>query len=303
MSGHDEVERALRADAASLAPPSVALDASAAARAARRRRLPVQAAVGTLSVLAVVGFGGLAVSALPQFSASDSATDAGGESPAEAPEVGPLASPETTDPDDDRDGDDLEGEGQGEGETGGDTDEGGEDNDGSDGGSDGDTAWSLFACGGALPPVGHGADVGLALEIAPLDMSLATGSTLAVTLTVTNASEARITGSSAVRPFLALASEGAIVWHTAGGMDAVAVPLDLSPGESLRYETHLELRVCDGPAGDAPFPDDLPLAPAGTYEVVAALDVAVQGQTTESGNTEVVISPRASLVLDADLLP
>lgn len=299
MSGHDEVERALRADAASLTPPAVTLDASAAARGARRRRLPAQAAVGTLSVLAVVGFGGLAVSALPQFSASDSVTDAGGESPADAPEAGPLASPETTEPDDGGGSEDLDGEGG----AGGEPDESGADNGGSEEGSDGDTAWSLFACGDAPPPVGHGADVGLALEIAPLDVSQATGSTLAVTLTVTNVSEARITGTSAMRPFLALASEGAIVWHTAGGMDAVAVPLDLSPGESLRYESHLELRVCDGPAGDAPFPNDLPLAPPGTYEVVAALDVAVQGQTTQPRNTEVVISPRASLVLDAELLP
>lgn len=285
MSGHDEVERALRADAASLTPPSVALDASAAARGARRRRLPVQAAVGTLSVLAVVGFGGLAVSALPQFGADLSSTDAGGESPAEAPEIGPLASPETTAPDSDRGGE-LDG------------DEGGASEEGAQGRDpDGETAWSVFACGDPLPPVGHGAQLGLALEVLPFEVSAVDGDRLPVTLTLTNTSSERITGTSAMWPHVALARQGTVVWHTAGAMELIGATIDLAPGESMRYETHLDLVVCEGPAGDNPFPDDLPAAPPGTYEVVAALDIAVHEPTEVSSGTELVISPRASLIV------
>lgn len=284
MSGHDEVERALRADAASLTPPGVTLDAAAAARGARRRRMPVQAAVGTLGVLAIVGFGGIAVSAMSQWSTSDSATDAGGETSAESPEAGPLASPETTAPDEGAGGGDDLGTNEG-------TDEGPSE------GSDGDTARTIFTCGGPLPPAGHGADAGLALEVLPLDADDASEGRLPVTVTLTNTTDGLITGTSAIWPHLALALNDEVVWHTAGGMDGVAVNLTLGPNQSVRYETHLDLIACQGPAGDVPFPRDLPAAESGEYEVVAALDVTAPGASASATGTELVISPRASLTV------
>jgi hypothetical protein len=64
MSSLDDLEGALRDDAAANAPRASAIDVDAVARAARARRRPRQWAVGTLSVVAVLGFGGLAVTAV-----------------------------------------------------------------------------------------------------------------------------------------------------------------------------------------------------------------------------------------------
>jgi hypothetical protein len=64
MSSLDDLGRALRDDAAANAPKASAINVDAVARAARARRQPRQWAVGTLSVVAVLGFGGIAVAAV-----------------------------------------------------------------------------------------------------------------------------------------------------------------------------------------------------------------------------------------------
>jgi len=64
MSSLDDLGGALRDDAAANAPRASAIDVDAVARAARARRQPRQWAVGTLSVVAVLGFGGIAVAAV-----------------------------------------------------------------------------------------------------------------------------------------------------------------------------------------------------------------------------------------------
>ncbi len=64
MASFDDLGRALRDDALANAPRASAIDVDAATRAARAQRRPRQWAVGTLSVVAVLGFGGLALSAV-----------------------------------------------------------------------------------------------------------------------------------------------------------------------------------------------------------------------------------------------
>lgn len=64
MASFDDLGRALRDDAEANAPRASAIDVDAVTRAARARRRPRQWAVGTLSVVAVLGFGGLAVAAV-----------------------------------------------------------------------------------------------------------------------------------------------------------------------------------------------------------------------------------------------
>ena len=64
MASFDDLGQALRDDAAANAPRASAIDVDAVTRAARARRRPRQWAVGTLSVVAVLGFGGLAVAAV-----------------------------------------------------------------------------------------------------------------------------------------------------------------------------------------------------------------------------------------------
>lgn len=91
MSSLDDLGRALRDDAAANAPRASAINVDAVARAARARRQPRQWAVGTLSVVAVLGFGGLAVAAVTpptMITAIDSATLESGVADAES---APLA--------------------------------------------------------------------------------------------------------------------------------------------------------------------------------------------------------------------
>ncbi|WP_439563672.1 hypothetical protein [Microcella sp.] len=64
MASFDDLGRALRDDADASAPPASRIDVDAVIRAARARRRPRRWAVGTLSLVAVLGVGGLAVSAL-----------------------------------------------------------------------------------------------------------------------------------------------------------------------------------------------------------------------------------------------
>ncbi len=61
MASFDEIGKALRDDAVANAPRASAIDVDAVTHAARARRRPRQWALGTLSVVAALGVGGLAV--------------------------------------------------------------------------------------------------------------------------------------------------------------------------------------------------------------------------------------------------
>jgi len=63
MASFDDLGRALRDDAEANAPRASAIDVDAVIRGARARRRPRQWAVGTLSLVAVLGLGGIAVAA------------------------------------------------------------------------------------------------------------------------------------------------------------------------------------------------------------------------------------------------
>lgn len=82
MASFDDLGRALRDDAVANAPRASAIDVDAVTHAARARRRPRQWAVGTLSVVAVLGFGGLAVSAVtpPVLIAASESADLAEES-------------------------------------------------------------------------------------------------------------------------------------------------------------------------------------------------------------------------------
>lgn len=64
MASFDDLGRALRDDAEANAPRASAIDLDAVMHAARARRRPRQWAVGTLSVVAVLGLGGIAVAGM-----------------------------------------------------------------------------------------------------------------------------------------------------------------------------------------------------------------------------------------------
>jgi hypothetical protein len=64
MASFDDLGQALRDDASANAPRASAIDVDAVTAAARARRRPRQWAVGTLSVVAALGLGGLAIGAV-----------------------------------------------------------------------------------------------------------------------------------------------------------------------------------------------------------------------------------------------
>jgi hypothetical protein len=71
----------------------------------------------------------------------------------------------------------------------------------------------------------------------------------------------------------------------------------LEPGASQVYTGFLELVDCGGTDPEASIRSGSPLAGAGAYEVVAALDVRQLDGSDYLTGSIVVISPRASLVL------
>lgn len=77
MASLDDLGRALRHDAAANAPDASAIDVDAVTRAARARRRPRQWGAGALGLVAVLGFGGIAVGALtpPSLIAASESAD------------------------------------------------------------------------------------------------------------------------------------------------------------------------------------------------------------------------------------
>lgn len=153
-------------------------------------------------------------------------------------------------------------------------------------------AGTLNACGEpaaeAVP-----AESGLVVTVAPVDAA-ATDRGIPVIVTLTNAGEERVTGTTGARPTVTFAGDGVVLWHTNGPEDLVARVVDLAPGQSMSYRTTFEPVVC-GPADDAAegFRPDLPGVGPGRYTLSAAIDVAGEDGST----TELVTGPTTSITL------
>jgi len=155
-----------------------------------------------------------------------------------------------------------------------------------------EAAGTLNACG---EPVAEEtpAESGLVISVAPVDAT-ATDRGIPVTVTLTNAGEERVTGTTGARPTVTFAGDGVVLWHTNGPEDLVARVVDLAPGQSMSYSTTFEPVVC-GPADDAAegFRPDLPAAGPGRYALSAAIDVAGEDGST----TELVTGPATVITL------
>lgn len=87
------------------------------------------------------------------------------------------------------------------------------------------------------------------------------------TLTVTNASSERVTGTFGV-PSVTVAQNGVTVSHSGRAVILIANVLDLAPGESLQQPIIVPTTACE-PGMDEPGTAPLP---AGDYDVVVSLD-------------------------------
>lgn len=117
------------------------------------------------------------------------------------------------------------------------------------------------------------AENGLVISAGPI-VAAAGDRHIPVTVTLTNTGDRQIFGTTGTEPALTLSRDGVTVWHTNGAHDAMARIVDLGPGESMTYAATFEPVVCgvDDEALES-FRANLPAAPAGTYQLSAAIDV------------------------------
>jgi hypothetical protein len=125
------------------------------------------------------------------------------------------------------------------------------------------------------------------------DDAAAGADTVTGTVTLTNNGTETVTGSSPSWVAITLSQDNIVLWHTNGGHDASAVLIDLAPGESLEYEASFAPVICgvDDDLAEG-FPLDLPAAPAGDYQVSAAMDIVIDS------NAELVTGPAATVTLN-----
>lgn len=150
---------------------------------------------------------------------------------------------------------------------------------------DGDSRWMPDVCGAsATDPV---ASDTLALDIT-IPTTIDSDERVPVTITLRNDGPDRIVGSSGSAPYVSLASDGIVVWHSYAIQDASARVVDLDPGESMTYESYFERVVC-ATEDDLVMDDQdgaLPLARPGDYELRAVIVVA-----TEAGDIVLATAP------------
>jgi len=151
----------------------------------------------------------------------------------------------------------------------------------------------LTLCGGPLPEVSPAPS---GLEITVDFPDAATGSEMIVgTAELTNTGSEAVVGYTAMSPHVLLSQDGVVTWHSNGGMRAAAIYVDLAPGESLTYAAFFTPVTC-APMDDATgvFRKNLPPAPAGEYEVSAAIELA---PVLGDGAAELVGGPTTTITL------
>jgi hypothetical protein len=252
---------------AATVPDGTPLDPQEIIRRSKRRRLPRRAGTGVLLSLAVVGIGvagfsGIGGGQLTGTTMSDSAdrSTSADESTAESAESGADPTDEITH--------------------------------GTPGGDMSQTApvEKLNLCGGPLAEMAPSPS-GLSISVAFPDAAVGTAP-VEGTATLSNGGSETITGYTAASPAITLSKDGTVVWHSNGPMIMLAVDVNLAPGESMTYPVTFTPVVCGIEDDSAEsFRDDLPAAPAGEYQVSAA--IAVMGETT----VDTVVGPTSPVTL------
>jgi hypothetical protein len=238
--------------------PTPAVDVNSVLRRTRRRRLPKRAAAGGVLTLAI---GGIAVAGFQGLSGLSQSSGGSSDSAASTAE-----------------------------------DSGGT----SELFSSGDTSSSDLAkrapadrinlCGGAVADVAPSA-TGLVLTTEFDDATVGTSSVDGI-VTMTNEGSETVSGTTAVSAAITLSQDGIVLWHSNGAMIDMATVVELAPGESLEYAASFVPVMCDVEDDlEESFRDDLPDAPAGEYQVSAAIDLSTDG------NAELITGPASTVTL------
>jgi hypothetical protein len=208
MSSFDDLGRALRDDAAANAPRASAIDVDAVALAARARRRPRQWAVGTLSVVAALGMGGLALQAVTPpalIVASESAGTATAESAGGADLLSEPGAPEAL--------------------------------------GDGERSLALLPCGAAAPqPFAHSA-LTFSVQV-PSSARAADGDIVGVAV-LTNSSSDLITITTRAEASGSL-SDGGIVASKALDAPEAVQTVEIASGDRFEFPLRVSTAACGG---------------------------------------------------------
>jgi hypothetical protein len=89
---------------------------------------------------------------------------------------------------------------------------------------------------------------------------------------LTNTSSATVSGYVLGAPTVTFAEGGITRWHSFAGSDPKRIGIELKPGRSYRFATTFSPVVCSSSDEEQGGRSDLPAAPAGRYELSAAVD-------------------------------
>ena len=144
-------------------------------------------------------------------------------------------------------------------------------------------------CTGTLADVAP-SESGLELTVDFPDSSVGQSS-VEGTVTLTNTGTETVTGYTAASPAITVSQNGTVLWHSNGAMIALAVDVNLDPGESLEYAASFQPVICgiEDDTADS-FGEKLPPLPSGEYQVSAAIDVIGESATDlVTGPTQTVV--------------
>jgi hypothetical protein len=274
-------------------PPSSPLDAQEIIRRSRRRRLPARIGAGAALSLAVVGIGVAGMTGLNSMSFGTAASDSAISSESSGDEVMGTnegsGNPGAEQPD--TPGTEQSGDAGAEPLNGPAAEQFGLEGPTSSGGISRAPADKVNLCGGPVAEIAPN-ERGLELTVHFADATVGEA-TVTGEVTLTNNGTETVTGYTAASPAITLAQNNMVVWHSNGPMIMLAVDVNLAPGESMVYPATFSPVVCsvEDDLGES-FRDDLPAAPAGQYQVSAAIDLM------GGSIAELVSGPAATVTLN-----
>ena len=130
-------------------------------------------------------------------------------------------------------------------------------------------AENLNHCGAPLAEVAPSA-TGLVLSVDFPDAAVGSDSVQG-SVVMTNTGSEQLVGYTGTMPAITFSREGIVLWHTpVDTMYDVVREVSLAPGESIEYEASFSPVICE--SDDEVGRDGLPAAPAGDYQVSAAVE-------------------------------
>ncbi|WP_213813967.1 hypothetical protein [Glaciihabitans sp. dw_435] len=235
------------------------IDTQSVIRRSRRRRLPAQIGVGSVFTLAIAGVGVAGITGVRNLGNSGGSASTASDSSVSATDSPMTAEGAPT---------------------------------GSSAGAKRAPASRINLCGGTLAEVAP-SDSGLVLTTHFSDAAVGAKSVAGI-VTLTNTGTATVKGWTGPTPTVTLSQKGIVLWHSNGPEIALGVQVDLAPGESMDYKTTFTPVVCGVEDDTAEsFRDDLPAAPAGVYQLSAAMDVS----SDDTGDALLVTGPLSNITL------